>query len=421
MSHAHRSRAAARPSGDLARLSGNLWKLYVVRLLFSLHFVSAVLIPFYRDWGGLSYATILFVNGWLMFWNFLLEVPTGAVADVWSRKASLGLGCLAGAVGCLVYVSTPQLWVFLVAEVIYAAAMTLLSGADEALVYDSLQALGREEDAQRSYSRLAAAQRVGLTVGAVLGGPIAVHWGLRAPLLLDTLPLLVAAGLTLTLVEAPQGDPGSATPEDRDEASGWGAQLRVGWRAFWSSPELRRLTWDRNLGWAIAFLIIWFYQPSLEKVGVSIVFFGVVHAGLSLGQALFLGSLPAWVRLTGSQRNLLRLAPALMAVLFPLLAFSEWAVASVLAILVIGSFGLARPPLFSSHLNRHIRSRERATVLSIVNMLQRLATAAIYVVVGPLADRSLSAMFLLLGVLALLLLALSPVRQADLEPARTAR
>ena len=62
--------------------ANNIWKLYAVRLIFWMHFISAVLIPFYRDWGSISFTQIFFLNAWFMLCNFFLEVPTGTIADV---------------------------------------------------------------------------------------------------------------------------------------------------------------------------------------------------------------------------------------------------------------------------------------------------------------------------------------------------
>ena len=110
--------------------------MYVLRLLVNLHFYSAVIVPFYTEWGGIKFSQILFLNAWFMFWNFLLEIPTGTVADFLGRKVSLLLGCMIGGIGALVYASYPSFAIFMVAEVIFAFSYTLLSGADEALAYD---------------------------------------------------------------------------------------------------------------------------------------------------------------------------------------------------------------------------------------------------------------------------------------------
>ncbi|HVM96683.1 MAG TPA: MFS transporter, partial [Candidatus Acidoferrales bacterium] len=164
-------------------IGGNLWKMHVVRLFYWMHFMASVLVPFYRDWGHISYTQIFTLNAWFMFCNFLLEVPTGTVADVFGRKTSLILGCFTAVAGWLTYSSTPDFRVFLVGEVLLATSMTLISGADEALIYDTLDHLGRRNEAQRIFGRLESSKLAGIIVGALAGGFIATSFGLRAPML----------------------------------------------------------------------------------------------------------------------------------------------------------------------------------------------------------------------------------------------
>ena len=168
--------------------ANNIWKMNAIRSLYWMHFVSSVLIPFYQDWGGLSFTSIMLINAWLMLWNFLLEIPTGTVADFWGRRASVAMAFLVAMVGVLIYVSRPAFTVFLVAEVFLAAAMTLLSGADEAIVYDSLKetAGGDEkslnERAKTVIARLESFKLGGIFIGALLGSLIAKRYGLTMPL-----------------------------------------------------------------------------------------------------------------------------------------------------------------------------------------------------------------------------------------------
>lgn len=126
------------------RLARNVTLVCAIRLLFWTHFVSAVLVPFFRDWGGIGLDRILLLNAWFMLWAFALEVPTGAIADRFGRKVSATLGYAIGAAAIGVYVSAPRLEVFLAAEVLMALGFALVSGAEDALLYDSLVFLGRK-------------------------------------------------------------------------------------------------------------------------------------------------------------------------------------------------------------------------------------------------------------------------------------
>jgi len=70
----------------------NISKIYLIRLFMWMHFVAAVLVPFYTNWCHITFAQIMILNAWFMLWNFLFEIPTGTVADFVNRKSSIALG-----------------------------------------------------------------------------------------------------------------------------------------------------------------------------------------------------------------------------------------------------------------------------------------------------------------------------------------
>src|SRR6185295_6239898 len=148
-----------------------------------MHFVSAVLTPFFTQWGRLTLTEMLTLNAWFMAWNFAFEIPTGAVADYVGRKWSLVLGAEVASSACVLYVSAPRLEIFLVGEVVFALGYALVSGADEALLYETLAAEGRAGEASDGIARLQAAQLVGIVTGGLAGSVIASAWGLPATML----------------------------------------------------------------------------------------------------------------------------------------------------------------------------------------------------------------------------------------------
>jgi hypothetical protein len=132
-----------------------------------------------------------------------LELPTGRFADRFGHRASLIVGSLVQTVG--------MLWCWLgrdVPDLIVASALVALgdafrSGADEALLYRSCAALGREDAFQRIVARAATAELAAL-VGLVLAGGLIVEtWGFAAGWLAEV--TLCAAGLAVAwaMVEPP--------------------------------------------------------------------------------------------------------------------------------------------------------------------------------------------------------------------------
>jgi MFS family permease len=331
-----------------------------------MHFVSAILVPFLRDWGGLDLALILFLNAWFMLWNFVLEVPTGAVADRFGRRASLLLGCATGAIAILIYVSAPHLGVFLFAEVVLAVSYTLISGADEALLYDSLIASDRTERAKQEIARLESAKLMGIVLGALGGAAMTAWLPLQGIMALQAIPMGLAAVVGLFLVEPPTSETAGTRPSfTRVLREGLGLVLR--------SSALRRIALDLVSVGALSFLVIWLYQPLLEAAGIPIGGFGPVHVGLSLGQIAVLQGADRLEDVLGSRSRLLFGLALATALAWIGLGFfdSPWLV--VPGVIAVASFGLARGPLLQASMHRHIPSERRATAISGVSMLRTLA------------------------------------------------
>ncbi len=393
--HDSPSSSASPPGTDLhKRLAANVWKLYVIRMFFWMHFISAVLVPFYRDWGGQSLGMILLINGWFMLWCFLLEIPTGTVADLLGRRVSLILGALVAAVAFLIYTSAPSLPRFLFAEVLSATAFTLMSGADAAMMWDTLRDLGRTGDADRSYRLLEAAQQTGIVLGALGGSVIAYYTSVRWPLAAQAVPTTIAALVAWSLVE-----PASHRALKRPT---FGDIFGAGLRTFFGSTILKALAFDMVFSAVIAWMVIWTYQPLLEGAAVPLFWFGTVHAFMSLSQIAFLARAATIERWLGSKKRLLFLGPLVVGAGYLVLGTVRVPPIVVLAILAIAAFGLARPTLYMALLNPHIESEQRATVLSVVGMFRTLAIAIAYLPIGQLANRSVHELATVLGVCALL-------------------
>ncbi len=393
-----------------AAFAGNVRRLLAVRFCFWVHTVAAVLVPFFRDWGGIPLSGILLLNAWFMAWCFLLEVPTGSVADRFGRKRSLVLGTLLGAGATLVYVSAPRLPVFLFAEVLFALSWTLNSGADEALLYDSLRAAGREAEAPRAFARLESCKLAGIVAGALAGSVLATEVGLRAAFAGQALPMALACALACTLREAPvraEGAPRRSYAET----------LRDGLRHFADDPALRPLAFDAVSIGALSFLVIWLYQPLLEVAGIPLGLFGSVHVGLCLGQIAVLSGLGRLYAAFGSRRALLRGMAVLAGSSFVALAWARDPRAAVALVVLAGSFGLARTPVLTSAMNLHIPSAHRATVLSVVSGLRTLGIVLANGAASLGVGASLHATVLGVGAAILVLAALSPVREAHLREA----
>lgn len=71
--------------------------------------------------------------------SFLMEIPTGAIADIYGRKVSRILGRLSTIIATLIMIYGGETIHFAISFFFVALGNNLESGAGEALIYDSLK------------------------------------------------------------------------------------------------------------------------------------------------------------------------------------------------------------------------------------------------------------------------------------------
>jgi MFS family permease len=371
-----------------------------------MHFIGGVLVPFFTQWGGLTLTQIMIVQSWFMLWIFILEIPTGTIADKYGRKKSVLLGSIVLVAAVIVYASYPSLAVFLAGEFLWALSGALISGAQNALVYDTLKAAGREAESKRVFGRIGIAFRLAILIAAPIGSVIAKYVGLRETMLFMAFPTVVAVFAMLAVKEPADGR-NRAHVEYR-------AILFNGLKNFARNKHLKRLAANMIGVALVAYGVLWLYQIKLLAIGVPIEYFGIAHASVVAAEALVISGFRRLEGILGSKRRLLMLTSAVLGGSFVVLAFVNDIVPVVIAILLAGGFGLSRFTLFDSYFNKHIPSEERATTLSTVSMFRTLAQAAFNPLLGAMTDWSQPCTFLMLGITALLLAVFPVVKDEDL-------
>lgn len=384
----------------------NIWKIYAFTFFISLHFIGGVLVPFFTDWGGISFVQIMLLQSWFMFWVFILEIPTGALADRFGRKKSIALAAGINAIAALVYASTPSFYVFMLGEFLWAMSGALISGADSAFAYDSLRKTGEQKKSKRVFGRMESFRLAGIMVGAPIGSIIAAQFGLNAPMLLVSIPFAIAFLIALSFKE-----PGVRHREGHGD---YLHVLRGGVAFFRRSRVLKVLAFDMVSIAAVGYFMIWLYQPMLRQAGLGIAYFGLVHVALVASQIWIINNYALLERALGSKKRLVTLGAVMTGVMFIIGGLTNFLPLVLLSIVLGGGFGLSRTPLFISYMNKHIPSAKRATVLSTVSMLRRFALVVVNPLVGLLVDWSLNYALIILGAAAIAFALLSKVEENHL-------
>jgi MFS family permease len=125
----------------------------------------------------------------------ILEVPTGWIADRFGHRVSLIAGSTVQVLGMLCCWWGRGLPGLVAASVLVALGDAFRSGADQALVYRSCVALGREQDFQAIEARTRALQQAALVALVLIGGWLVDAWGFAAGWALES--ALCAAGIAM--------------------------------------------------------------------------------------------------------------------------------------------------------------------------------------------------------------------------------
>ena len=184
-------------------------------MLFSMMFVAMSL--YEATVAGLTPVQLILVGTTLEISVFILEVPTGIVADVYSRRLSIIIGYILMGVGFLVEGFFPSFLPILLAQVIWGMGYTFTSGATQAWITDEIG----EDTANKIFLR---ATRVGL-FASLIGMGLASLVGANSA----ALPIRVGAigvmliGIALMVVMPETG----FHPTPREDRNTWQHMLHT--------------------------------------------------------------------------------------------------------------------------------------------------------------------------------------------------
>lgn len=364
---------------------GNVRRMYAFTALTHAFFWMPVWVLFLQG-RGLSLGRIGGLEFGAMVLMAVAEVPTGTVADTWGRKTSLAIGAFLhglATLGVLAEVLSP---VFLLAYAFWGASLTFLSGASEALLYDSLKAEGDAAGYTHTASRMMTSGLVGLGAASLVGGLVAAV-DPRLCFVLTSVACFAGVGVALTLREPPAHDHTGESVEQAVEqrAARYWSTLTAGVRLVTGHARVRVVV---LVGAALdlfgTLLTMTAFQPYVDEVALPVWTLGGILLAIRL--CAIAGSvLSPRVADAIGREPVLVVAAAIMvgAQLVLWLGASRPAVA--LFALAAAAAALARP-VVSALLNDAIPSSQRATCISLQSLVGNLGLGVVQLALFLIAD-----------------------------------
>lgn len=378
----------------------NIQLAYIVGTLRNAWFWLGIWVLFYLS--ITDYRGIGIVESVLFFTAIILEVPTGAIADILGKKVTLVSSFILSGICNFALAYSTNLTQLVVAVIFGGIAISLYSGAFDSLVYDSLLFSKNESKFNSVISKISSYQLIMMAVCSIIGGFIFTI-DPKLPFLLCGLFAFVAAGVSLLFSEPP-------LDTVKFSFNNYINQNIVGFKHLFNQNLLRY----------VFFLVIIssVYALSDEMLdsilgyefGLNSQALGILYSVISIVAALFsyLSSRLSpkvdifWLILVISG------ASALTYMLSPFVG------------IVLGSFLLIfRTALMTVHsnfqsslLNQHISSKYRATTLSSFNLIKTLPYALSVPFLGIYMQQITARTFALyVGIVIALVIVIQSLRQ----------
>lgn len=374
----------------------NIRILSWVKFFGTLNFLAPVLTLFYMD-RGLEASHILWLQ---IFWSgavLLGEVPGGVVADRYGAKVSFLFGSTVKISSLVLLIFAHDPWMFFLFSFINGLSVTFFSGADEALIYESLKEDNKHHRMDWAMGKIQSAGFMAMIFAVIFGSYFANDLKNEQFITLIVLGLIfhVIEFFIIFFVRSPAS---SASYRDNPFT-----QVVSGVKVIIKAPQLLLLFLNFTLVFIPADSVYEaFNQPIFTNAGLPVYMIGFLYALAAVGGVIVSRSV-GWFTSRFSRKLLMTITGGLAAVGLCLSAmFGEilW--------LVIGAFFIIRIsqsmryPIYSQLSNDLIPSNIRATTLSLISVLDSAFDLVIFGLLSVIAINGLTHILIASSIIALI-------------------
>ncbi|MBU3145099.1 MFS transporter [Clostridium sp. CF012] len=340
---------------------------------------------------GLTLTELGLVEAIFHIASFIMEIPTGAVADIWGRKASRICGRITKLISAFILIYSSSFLGFAIGFIVTALSYNLESGAGEALVYDSLKETGEEKKYMKISGVNEMIMQVAQTCGLVFGGFLSNYsytYAYGVTIVVSTLSIIQALSFK-------EPDIKMEIEEKR-------------FRTFRNqvSDSFKIIAGNKKLGFLILFSqaifmfnasIFFYFQNYLLSKGTSKGNIGIILAIASLVAAITATQAYKIEKKVG-ERVIILLLPIMISICIWGVALSKYYYVFFILINSIESIIFI---VVSDYTNKLIPSNKRATILSMGSMIFSLYMVVIFPIMGKIGDEfSLQIAFQVLAMIA---------------------
>ncbi len=378
-------------------LNRNIYKFYIHRVLSKRAFLPLIAI-YAVHVAKVSLFELGVIAAITAAVQFLLEVPSGYIADKVGHKRSLVLGSVIVTISPIAYVLWPNFIGVMLGSAVFFAGVSFHSGTMSAFIHETLLELGREKETARI---MGLSQTIGLLGNVIIISlvPLAYIVDVRLPFIIGALLLLASLAVILTLTTPLK------THRSVQELEHISFMRLVGAMRQSNHHILFLLL---GVSTAVSHKIPEFREILFQEIGVPIVIFGFILAASSLLGAVFSYNIHKLNKVL-SARSFYLFDLLVMTILTILIGFSVNPVFGVIFFVLFAAYGRSREvPIYAYILEGSPTRQLKATYMSLLAFFSSLNSIWVPLFLGyVIGELGINKGYIVFGVVALgLLLAL---------------
>ncbi|MCT8978091.1 MFS transporter [Clostridium sp. CX1] len=359
----------------------------ITAMCFSL--VATVTIVYHIEKVHLNPLQLILVGTTLEAACFIFEIPTGIVADVYSRKLSIIIGAVLTGLGFILEGSISSFTFVLAAQIIWGLGSTFISGSVEAWIAEE----EKEQDLDKMYIKGAQAGQIGAVIGIILS-TIVGNFSVRLPIIISgSLFVIIALFLALYM---PENNFTPSAPEDLNTFRKMGYTFKSGLK-FVKSKSIMMILLSVTLLYGLSsegydrLSNAHFLQDTkLPNIGnlQPVTWFGIFGIAGMVLSAISMQFIAKKLEEDKNQSGKILLVVNIFYIFF-MLAFALTRNFNLMlaAYLATNLFRAINDPIFNAWLNNHIDDSARATILSMNGQINALGQIIGGPIIGIIATK----------------------------------
>ncbi|MGG7144218.1 MFS transporter [Clostridium nigeriense] len=374
------------------KIKKNIKNDYLYRFFSSFDITSAIWV-LYLGYKGMSLAEIGLLEGIFHITGFLSEIPTGALADLFGRRKSMIIGRITSVLSAIIMLFSNSFIGFAIGFVLSAWGYNLNSGSEEALVYDTLKILNREDEYLNINGRLNLIIEVSQGLAVFIGGLLS-QINFSISYIVAIIIGVFSLTISLNFIEVDFRDKNQKKVRVREH-------FKTSINILRENKKLLNILVFFPIIYTFSAVIYFYGQQFLSDMGYSRVSISIIFLfnGIlsSLGAIL---SNKIYKRFNSWGWLIISM---LISMLLVLMGYLNKELVIVI-FLAIGFLTAILQPISSELINSMVESNQRATIISVESMFYSLMMIILFPICGLVGDAfSLDVSFKIVGVIGMVI------------------